>query len=64
MRISFTKSVPFCIMERVLTGHKEAILKLLMGNEAIALGAIRAGSILCGYPGTPSTEVLETVAET
>jgi indolepyruvate ferredoxin oxidoreductase alpha subunit len=38
--------------------------KLLMGNEAIAFGAIRAGvKIVCGYPGTPSTEVLETVAK-
>lgn len=35
----------------------------LMGNQAIALGAIRAGvRLVCGYPGTPSTEVLETVA--
>jgi indolepyruvate ferredoxin oxidoreductase alpha subunit len=33
-----------------------------MGNEAIALGAIRAGvSVVTGYPGTPSTEILETV---
>ncbi|MDR2543761.1 MAG: indolepyruvate ferredoxin oxidoreductase subunit alpha [Treponema sp.] len=38
--------------------------KLLMGNEAIALGAIRAGvHLVTGYPGTPSTEVLETVAK-
>ena len=38
--------------------------KLLMGNEAIALGALAAGiSIAAGYPGTPSTEVLETVAK-
>jgi len=37
--------------------------KLLMGNEAIALGAIRAGvRVVSGYPGTPSTETLETVA--
>lgn len=37
--------------------------KMLMGNEAIALGAIRAGvKVVTGYPGTPSTEVLETVA--
>jgi len=37
--------------------------KLLMGNEAIAFGAIRAGvNIVTGYPGTPSTEVLETIA--
>ncbi len=35
-----------------------------MGNEAIALGAIAAGvNLACGYPGTPSTEVLETVAK-
>jgi len=38
--------------------------KLLMGNEAIALGAIRAGvRVVTGYPGTPSSEVLETVAK-
>lgn len=38
--------------------------KLLMGNEAIALGAMRAGvSVVTGYPGTPSTEILETVAK-
>ncbi|MDR3193443.1 MAG: 4Fe-4S binding protein [Treponema sp.] len=37
--------------------------KLLMGNEAIALGALRAGvSVVTGYPGTPSTEILETIA--
>jgi len=40
--------------------HKE----FLMGNEAIALGAIAAGvKLVAGYPGTPSTEVLETVAK-
>ena len=39
--------------------HKE----FLMGNEAIALGALAAGvNLVAGYPGTPSTEVLETVA--
>ncbi|MDR3167003.1 MAG: indolepyruvate ferredoxin oxidoreductase subunit alpha, partial [Treponema sp.] len=37
---------------------------LLLGNEAIALGAIRAGlSVATGYPGTPSTEILETLAK-
>ncbi|MEG1715866.1 MAG: indolepyruvate ferredoxin oxidoreductase subunit alpha [Lachnospiraceae bacterium] len=36
----------------------------LMGNEAIGLGAIRAGvGVVTGYPGTPSTEVLETIAK-
>ena len=35
-----------------------------MGNEAIARGAIAAGvRVACGYPGTPSTEVLETAAK-
>ena len=38
--------------------------QFLMGNEAIALGAIRAGvGFVSGYPGTPSTEILETVAK-
>ena len=37
---------------------------LVMGNEAIALGAIRAGvRMAAGYPGTPSTEILETIAK-
>lgn len=37
--------------------------EFLMGNEAIALGALAAGvNLVAGYPGTPSTEVLETVA--
>lgn len=35
--------------------------KLLSGNEAISLGALHAGCALgVGYPGTPSTEILET----
>lgn len=38
--------------------------KFLMGNEAIAFGAMAAGvNVVSGYPGTPSTEVLETVAK-
>ena len=40
--------------------HKE----FLMGNAAIALGAVAAGvNVVAGYPGTPSTEVLETIAK-
>lgn len=40
--------------------HKE----FLMGNAAIARGAIAAGlNLVSGYPGTPSTEVLETSAK-
>ena len=35
----------------------------LMGNEAIGYGAVRAGAgFACAYPGTPSTEILETAA--
>ena len=38
--------------------------EFLMGNEAIAMGAMAAGvRLVSGYPGTPSTEVLETVAK-
>lgn len=38
--------------------------EFLMGNEAIALGAIAAGvNVAAGYPGTPSTEILETIAK-
>ncbi len=37
--------------------------KLLMGNEAFAHAALAAGaSVIAGYPGTPSSEVIETVA--
>ena len=40
--------------------HKE----FLMGNAAIALGAVASGvNVVAGYPGTPSTEVLETIAK-
>ncbi|WP_295092080.1 indolepyruvate ferredoxin oxidoreductase subunit alpha [Ruminococcus sp.] len=40
--------------------HKE----FLMGNAAIARGAAAAGlNVISGYPGTPSTEVLETTAK-
>ena len=38
--------------------------KFLMGNEAIAMGALDAGvNIVCGYPGTPSTEITECCAK-
>ncbi|MHC1585350.1 MAG: thiamine pyrophosphate-dependent enzyme [Candidatus Syntropharchaeia archaeon] len=36
---------------------------LMMGNEAIARGAIEAGVDFCsGYPGTPSSEILEALS--
>lgn len=38
--------------------------KLLMGNEAFAHAALEAGvRVVAGYPGTPSSEVTETVAK-
>ncbi len=37
---------------------------LLSGNEAIARGSFEAGCrFATGYPGTPSTEILETIAQ-
>jgi len=36
---------------------------LLMGNEAIARGALEAGiSVAAGYPGTPSSDIIERLA--
>ena len=37
---------------------------LLMGNEAIARGALEAGiGFAASYPGTPSSEILPAIAE-
>lgn len=37
---------------------------LLMGNEAIAIGAVEAGlHVATAYPGTPSSEIVGTLAE-
>lgn len=39
------------------------VRKVCMGNEAIAFGALAAGlGLAAGYPGTPSTEIIETLA--
>ncbi len=36
----------------------------VMGNGAIALGALSAGvNLIAGYPGTPSSEIIETAAK-
>ena len=44
--------------------QENKIRKMLSGNEAIALAARRAGVALgVGYPGTPSTEILENFSE-
>lgn len=43
---------------------EEFVKRLLSGNEAIARGAWEAGvEVASGYPGTPSTEILETFAK-
>jgi len=37
---------------------------LLQGNEAIARGVLEGGAVFCAaYPGNPSSEILETLAE-
>jgi indolepyruvate ferredoxin oxidoreductase alpha subunit len=42
---------------------EERVKRLLSGNEAIARGAWEAGvAVASGYPGTPSTEILENFA--
>ena len=36
---------------------------LLMGNEAVARGALEAGiQVASGYPGTPSSEIIDTLS--
>jgi len=47
-----------------LSTHSAGEQALLMGNEAIARGALEAGvSVVAGYPGTPSSEIVESLAE-
>ena len=46
-----------------LIESKEGLRVLLMGNEAIARGALEAGvNVAAGYPGTPSSEIIENLA--
>jgi indolepyruvate ferredoxin oxidoreductase alpha subunit len=48
----------------VISTGKKGERHLLMGNEAIARGALEAGvSVAAGYPGTPSSEIIETLAK-
>lgn len=45
-------------------GPRAAVRRVLLGNQAIARGAYEAGvMVAAGYPGTPSTEILETLAQ-
>ena len=49
-------------MSKLLSPAKTKVL--FMGNEAIARGALEAGvSVVSGYPGTPSSEVIERLSE-
>jgi len=49
-------------MSSILRG-KAGTRHLLMGNEAIVRGALEAGvCVVAGYPGTPSSEIIETLA--
>ncbi|MFW5874871.1 MAG: indolepyruvate ferredoxin oxidoreductase, partial [bacterium] len=50
-------------MTRIMQGQP-GDRQLLMGNEAIARGALEAGiSVAAGYPGTPSSEIIERLAD-
>ncbi len=47
----------------ILTEELKGTEHLLMGNEAIARGAVEAGiNVAAGYPGTPSSEIIENLA--
>ena len=51
-------------MMEMIREEREGEEILLQGNEAIARGALEAGVIFCaGYPGNPSSEIIETLAE-
>ncbi len=48
----------------ILIEGRSATQHLLMGNEAIARGALEAGvHVAAGYPGTPSSEIIESLAK-
>ena len=46
-------------------GYTEHMAKqMIMGNQAIALGALKAGvNLVAGYPGTPSSEIIEFISK-
>jgi TPP-dependent indolepyruvate ferredoxin oxidoreductase alpha subunit len=53
-----TRTLQGILLESLQQLHASA---LLSGDEAVAMAAIDAGVKLgTGYPGTPSTEILET----
>jgi len=47
----------------ILLEQNQDVPVLLLGNEAIARGALEAGiSVASGYPGTPSSEIIESLS--
>jgi indolepyruvate ferredoxin oxidoreductase alpha subunit len=51
-------------MSNLICEGKKGSRHLLMGNEAIARGALEAGvCVAAGYPGTPSSEIIEALGE-
>jgi indolepyruvate ferredoxin oxidoreductase alpha subunit len=47
-----------------LIDKNEGANYLLMGNEAIARGALEGGvNVATGYPGTPSSEIIECLSK-
>ncbi|MEN6508970.1 MAG: thiamine pyrophosphate-dependent enzyme [Smithella sp.] len=49
-------------MSKLLSPDRSTVL--FLGNEAIARGALEAGiEVATGYPGTPSSEVIESLAD-
>lgn len=51
-------------MSSILLETKKGSEALLMGNDAISRGALEAGvNVVTGYPGTPSSEIVEQLAK-
>ena len=49
--------------DQMMSIEPDGRMLLMTGNEAMARGAIEAGlSLAAGYPGTPSSEILENLA--
>ncbi|MFO7741434.1 MAG: thiamine pyrophosphate-dependent enzyme [Anaerolineae bacterium] len=50
--------------ESVVDNHSSSKKRLITGNQAVALGALRAGvKVVTGYPGTPSSGALGSLIE-
>ncbi len=50
------------VAEITLTSDAPGVRLFMLGNEAIARGAMEAGvQVVAAYPGTPSSEITETL---